>query len=120
MTTSVNSVLTRARKIVAWKFPALLVLTLFLPVVALLARLSAGTVAAGALPSLLALLQVTSGGLGMQLYGVAVLAAVHPVSAMAMASLWVLLLVFGWMEGRPSALLDGSTGPYAEVRLERS
>jgi hypothetical protein len=34
----------------------------------------------------------------MQPYRVAVLAAVHPVNAMVMVALSVLLLVFGWRE----------------------
>jgi hypothetical protein len=78
----------------------LLLVTLPLPVVALLARFSGAMVGASALPFLLVLLQVTSGGLGMQPYGVAVLAAIHPVSAMLMAGLSMLLLVFGWRERR--------------------
>lgn len=74
----------------------LLLATLLLPLAALLARLSSGMVAASALLFLLGLLQVTSGGLGMQPYGVAVLAAIHPVNAMVMVGLSVLLLVLGW------------------------
>jgi hypothetical protein len=76
----------------------LLLATLLLPVVALLGRLSFGMVAASGLLFLLALLQVTSGGLGMRPYGVAVLAAIHPVNAMVMVGLSVLLHVFGWRE----------------------
>lgn len=76
----------------------LLLVTLPLSVVAVLARLSARMVIASALLFLLALLQVTSGGLGMQPYGIAVLAAIHPANAMLMAGLAVLLLVFGWRE----------------------
>lgn len=78
----------------------LLLVTLPLPVVALLARFSGAIVGASALLFLLVLLQVTSGGLGMQPYGVAILAAIHPVSAMLMAGLSMLLLVFGWRERR--------------------
>ncbi len=86
----------------------LLLVTLLLPVVALLARLSAGMVAASALLFLLALLQVTSGGLGMQPYGVAVLAAIHPVNAMVMVGLSVLLLAFGWRERRGGTAEPGA------------
>lgn len=76
----------------------LLLATLLLPAMALLARLSPWMVAASALLFLLALLQVTSGGLGMQPYRVAILASIHPVNAMVMVGLSVLLLVFGWRE----------------------
>jgi hypothetical protein len=76
----------------------LLLVTLLLPVTALLARLSTRIVIASALLLLLALLQVTSGGLGMRPYGIAVLAAIHPANAALMAALAALLLVFGQRE----------------------
>jgi hypothetical protein len=65
-------------------------------------------VAASALLFLLALFQVTSGGLGMQPYGVAVVAAIHPVNAMVMVGLSVLLLVFGWRERRGGTAEPGA------------
>jgi hypothetical protein len=77
----------------------LLLLTLLLPVVARLARLSGRMMLLSAGLFVLALIQATSGALGRR---TPVLAALHPATALLMTGLTALLLMQGWQLMRES------------------
>ncbi len=71
----------------------LFLLTLLLPVVGRLARLSGRVILLSVMLCVLALIQVTSAALGRRS---PVLAALHPANALLMVALTVLLLMQGW------------------------
>jgi hypothetical protein len=71
----------------------LFLLTLLLPVVGRLARLSGRVILLSVMLCVLTLIQVTSAALGRQS---PVLAALHPANALLMVILTVLLLMQGW------------------------
>jgi hypothetical protein len=71
----------------------LFLLTLLLPVVGRLARLSGRVILLSVMLCVLALIQVTSAALGRRS---PVLAALHPANALLMVTLTVLLLMQGW------------------------